>query len=151
MPRLQILSKEEIAKFNSPPKLNDFERKKYFAIDSKIDSIIERIDSPTNKVGLVLLYGYFKISGKFFTTDNFNYDDVKYVGDSLGIKNNEIDFDRYMEKGFRRHKKLICELLNYHLFTELDRNIVFSEIDSLIEIQTRPRQIFSIFCEFSHL
>jgi len=148
MPRLQILSKEEIAKFNSPPKLNDFERKKYFAIDSKIDSIIERIDSPTNKVGLVLLYGYFKISGKFFTTDNFNYDDVKYVGDSLGIKNNEIDFDRYMEKGFRRHKKLICELLNYHLFTELDRNIVFSEIDSLIEIQTRPRQIFSIFVNF---
>ena len=148
MSQIKILTKEEIENFDLPPKSNTTERRKYFAIDSKIDEIIERIDNSTNKAGLVLMYGYFKISGKFFTTDKFHDEDVEYVIDLLDLEKDRVNFDKYMDKGYRRHKKLVCEICNYNPFADLDKNIIFSEIDHLIINQTRPRQIFSIFTEF---
>ena len=114
MSQIIILSKEEINNFDLPPKFNSIQRKQYFSIDSKIDEIIERIDNPTNKIGLILIYGYFKASGRFFAADKFYDEDIEYIISLLNISKDQIDFQKYMNKGYGRHKKLICNICKRH-------------------------------------
>ena len=76
MTKLQILSKEEVKNFSLPLKFSKEEREKYFSIDSEIEVLINKIDDFSNKVCYILLYGYFKATGKFMTSDKFYDDDL---------------------------------------------------------------------------
>jgi hypothetical protein len=57
MPKLQILSKEEIKIFNSAPRFNKSEKEKYFGTDYQIGEIIGKFNNSSNKVGFILLHG----------------------------------------------------------------------------------------------
>jgi len=58
MPRLQSLNSTERKNFDSPPKFNSFQRKKFFRLCSWGKKILESITIPTNKVFFILMYGY---------------------------------------------------------------------------------------------
>ncbi|MDB2550755.1 DUF4158 domain-containing protein [Rickettsiales bacterium] len=141
MPRLQILSKQEIINFDNPPNLDFVDRKKYFEPDKQISKIIKNFDI-SNKVGFILLYGYFLITKRFITADKFHYKDIKYVLNFLSVDEVDIDFDKYMRKGYQRHKKIIVELEGFTIYDDSDKNLIINGIDSNILNQSRPRQIF---------
>ena len=67
MARLKILTSEEIKAFDKPPKFNAQQREKYFNISENLDNILKRLRNPTYKLGIILQWGYFRASGRFFS------------------------------------------------------------------------------------
>ena len=148
MTKLQILSKEEVKNFSLPLKFSKEEREKYFSIDSEIEVLINKIDDFSNKVCYILLYGYFKATGKFMTSDKFYDDDIEYVVNLLGNSKERIQLKKYMKNSFWRHQKIIVNILGYTLFGDLKKDFLDDEIGSLIVKQVRPRQVFLKLVEF---
>jgi len=50
----------DIKSFESAPHFNAAERKKYFYPSDWVKSVISEYDTDTNKIGFVLLFGYFQ-------------------------------------------------------------------------------------------
>ena len=71
MPRLSILTEEEQLDFDYPPILNVEERAICFAINNSIENTINKLRTPTNKVGFLLQYGYFKTCKRFFIVERY--------------------------------------------------------------------------------
>ncbi len=69
---IKILPPSEIKAFNSPPIFNAHERKQFFRPPKYIMDIITTFRTPTNKVGFILQFGYFKTTNKFFTAKEFH-------------------------------------------------------------------------------
>jgi TnpA family transposase len=151
MPKLQILSKEEIKIFNSAPKFNNSEKEKYFGTNYQIDEIVEKFSNASNKVGFILLHGYFRACGKFIGSDKFLDEDIEYVCDLIGESKDQLEFEKYMDNSFWRHKKIITTTYNHTLFNDFDEELVKKEADSMIASQTRPRQILLDMIEFLQL
>jgi len=64
---LAILSKQEINKFeNDVPKFSYQEKEYYFKIPK---SLLENIQYKDNKVFMILIYGYFRATNKFYMPD----------------------------------------------------------------------------------
>ena len=149
MSLLKILSKQEIENFDKLPKLTEFQKRKYFAINNnEVDRNIDKIKNNTNKVGFILVYGYLLFAGKFINPRNFNKEDIEYVVDLLGIDIDTVDLSKYIDNGFFRHKRIIAKITGIKLFNDFDKNIFIKEVDSLIINQIRPRQIFLMILKF---
>jgi hypothetical protein len=60
MPRLtSILTEEELTAFDYPPILNKEAKAFCFTINKSVKNKIDRLRTPTSKVGFILQYGYF--------------------------------------------------------------------------------------------
>lgn len=79
MPRLVIFDNDEIKAFDSPPILSAEQRDKYFALSDKLLLLMKKLTSPTNKICLVVQWGYFRATGRFFSPKNFRKTDIAYV------------------------------------------------------------------------
>ncbi|MEI7995934.1 MAG: hypothetical protein WCH01_13640 [Methylococcaceae bacterium] len=67
MARMKILTSHEEAEFELPPKFNSVERKRFFAISTAFQELLESPrTTPTNKVCFLVTLGYFKARRKFF-------------------------------------------------------------------------------------
>ncbi|MFT7087478.1 MAG: TnpA family transposase [Rickettsiales bacterium] len=141
MPRLQILSKEEIKNFDSAPKFNSSEKEKYFGTNYQIDEMVDKFKNDSNKVGFILLHGYFRACGKFINSSKFLDEDIEYICEITNIDQSEIDFSKYMNKSYSRHKKIIADLEGVLLFEEFDKKHLIDEVKYNVENQIRPRQI----------
>ncbi|MFT5703380.1 MAG: hypothetical protein ACI9TO_000749, partial [Rickettsiales bacterium] len=141
MPRLQILSKEEINNFDSAPKFNFSEKEKYFGTNYQIDEMVDKFKNDSNKIGFILLHGYFRACGKFINANKFLDEDIEYICEITNIDKSEIDFSKYMNKSYSRHKKIISDLEGFLLFEEFDKKHLIDEVKYNVENQIRPRQI----------
>jgi TnpA family transposase len=148
MSQIKILSQEEIKNFDLPPKLNDSEKEKYFGQIYQINEIVDKLQNDSNKVGFILLHGYFRACGKFINSDKFLNEDVDYICDLIGADKSELDFKKYVDKSYIRHKKLIADIYNYTLFHKVDSKILEEEIQYYISEQIRPRQIILKIVQF---
>ncbi len=83
MPKIKILSKQDIKSFNSPPKLNSQDRLLYFSLSDLERSVLETFRSPSNKVAFILQLGYFKATKQFYSYESFHNKDIEYVIDGL--------------------------------------------------------------------
>jgi Domain of unknown function (DUF4158) len=67
MARMKILTRHEEAEFESPPKFNNAERKRFFSVSSAFQELLESPrTTATNKVCFLVTLGYFKARRKFF-------------------------------------------------------------------------------------
>jgi hypothetical protein len=141
MPILRILSKDEIAVFDSPPKFNRRDQEKYFALDVEIENYLDRIQTPSSKVCFIILYGYFKMTNKFFSPKKFWQNDIEYVASFLGADKNitKADFLKYVTGSFSNHKKLIRQNTGTSNFSDS----INQELDSFVAKQIRPKQVFT--------
>ncbi len=78
MTKLVVLSPAERRRFDSPPNLTGDESSIYFSLPPDVAKIIDRLRTPTNKVGFMLQLAYFKSQSKFFTYDQFKPSDIDY-------------------------------------------------------------------------
>ncbi len=140
MPIFKILNAEERRQFDSPPKFNGEDRKKYFRLNQKLESVLNGLRTPTTKVTFLLSYGYLKASGKLF--QGFSDDDLDFVISALGFEKDQIDISKYTRFIARSHKKLI---LKHYEYSDLEINYEIKlreEIRFFLRSQTRQRQIF---------
>ncbi len=143
MPRLVIFDNEEIKAFDSPPILSLEQRDKYFALSDKLLLLMKKLTSPTNKLCLVVQWGYFRATGRFFSSKDFRKTDIAYVGGLLNISLSEIDIDHYhnKRKTSREHEKSILNSMDFAPFDENAKAMLCENIKRLVEKQIQPREI----------
>lgn len=143
MTNLNILNSTELKAFESPPVLNSEERKKFFNLPAWTIKEIETFKSSTNKVGFVLLLGYFRAVKRVFSVDKYYDKDRDYVTNKLGIPLYDVDLKKYNRKTMNRHKKIIFDNMGFQLFTDKNYELLLAETNRLAAKQLRPKMIFT--------
>jgi hypothetical protein len=143
MPRLKILSPEEIKLFDKPPRFTTEQRQKYFHLNDKLLLILKSLRTPTNKVFMVLQWGYFRASGRFFMVDNFYVSDIKYIAVQLDIPYSTIDIDDYSQKRKigAEHQRAILKTMNFREFGTDEKEWMHSQLENLVSKHMQPREI----------
>ena len=141
---IKIFSSSEISAFNLPPvNLNATERKQLFRLSSASLDIVSSLRTPVNKVGFVLLYGYFKATNKFFRAKDFLKNETDFVCGNFHVPSESIDFSEYEATTLDRHQKIILDLLGCTPFTDETRQLLLQEALGLCAGHMRPKVIFS--------
>src|ERR1700719_4461030 len=95
---MDVLPDKEAKRFSQPPAFNGDDRKNHFKIDDPIREAIEKATQTESKIGLLLQYGYFKASGKFFTSKSFKSADIKFVSKVLGLTPSTDFLEKYTDR-----------------------------------------------------
>jgi TnpA family transposase len=140
MPRLHILTPTEYAAFETPPLFSSGERKRFFDLSQRLESLLTTFRTPTNRICFVLALGYFKATKRFFTRQ-FHDLDADYVAHQLGYLPGVFDPSDYKEATARWHRTLILDHLGFLPFDEAARQHLLQEIRPLIRSQVRPKVI----------
>lgn len=141
MTRLAILTDEEQAEFDYPPPLPIETKALCFAIPKEVEDKINLLRTPTNQVGFLLQYGYFKACKRFFVANRFRQEDIEYAARLLGIPIRKIKLSKYKERIPAYHQKTILKLLEYKGFED-ECDWVEKEITRMVKQFTDPRQLF---------
>ncbi len=140
MRRLTVLQPYEARQFDLPPKFNRAERHYFFTQDPAITELIKKTRRDINAVGLLLQYGYFKASGKFYTAAKFWPSDLVFVAKHLGKTNTRSFSEQYADNTRLNHKSQILMLSGYEHFSK--HKALFCELtEDLVAKQLAPRKI----------
>ena len=142
MSRISILNETEQLEFDYPPNLSPESKALAFTITPELDDAIHRLRKPTNKVGFLLQYAYFKACHRFFTIDRFRQKDIHYAARLLGIDEQKIDLSQYRKKIPTDHQKVILELMDAKPFDKIQMEWIETETQRRIQQFTEPRQLF---------
>lgn len=142
MARMKILTSQEEAEFESPPKFNSTERKRFFAISAAFQALLENPrTTPTNKVCFLVTLGYFKARRKFFARQ-FIQSDIEFIAHQVGVNLLDVSVANYSKVTYLRHQNLILQHFGYQAFDELAHAFIRAEIQALVQVQCRPKLIF---------
>ncbi len=141
---IQILLPSEVIQFDKAPTFNELEKHYYFSMSKAVQAKVSRAEYNTNKIGLIIQYGYFKATGKFYMPIKYRKKDIKFIAKKLKIKDYGKLSEYYRDDTRRKHKKYILEILGFSSFSK--KKILFDEIiDGFISKQMHPKNIiFSI-------
>jgi TnpA family transposase len=141
MPTFNILNSQEKIQYSSVPKFTSYDRKKYFKINSEIETCLAVLRKPTTKVAFLLVLGYFKATKQFFSS-SFCEADISYLCSKLGLTTGSFEFRSYSRQNFYQHKKLILQLTRWCEFNSKSEEVMKVEIRFLLRSQTRQKQIY---------
>ena len=144
---MEVLPDNEVSRYNRPPALNSDSRKKYFKVDQFIEEAIKKQEKNIeSKIGLLLQYGYFKASGRFFTSKSFKLSDIKYVSKVLGVTIPADFLEQYIDRTRQNHRVLILDICGHIEFTSAIE--FFDEaVGDMVEKQMHPRKMFYVLIE----
>ena len=144
MRQVQVLPLHESKQFDSPPSFSKEEKQHYFTLPPSLATKIITARSPINKIGIVIQYGYFKATGKFYVAKKYLNSDIRFTSKMLGVNISGSFHDLYPEKTRYNHKVMILESLGYKLLKE-EASIFNDAISNLVCKHTQPRKIlFSV-------
>lgn len=141
MSRLTILTDEEQNEFDYPPALSSDAKALCFSINKELEAKINHLRTPTNKVGFLIQYGYFKACKRFFVVNKFRQEDIGYAAKLLGISLRKIDFSQYKKKIPTDHQDAILKLLDYKPFDENIELWIEKEVMRRVEHFIDPREV----------
>lgn len=143
---MEVLPDYEAKRFSRSPTLTNDDRKKYFKIDDSIRGVIDKTKQPDSQIGLLVQYGYFKVSGKFFTTKSFKLADIRAAAKNLGVTPSDNFIEKYTDRTRQRHRLLILDACGHIDFgSAID---VFEEaVSDMVEKQMHPRKLFYVVVE----
>ena len=141
MARMKILTRHEVAEFESPPKFNNAERKQFFSVSQAINEFLAILRTPTNQVCFLILVGYFKAKRKFFARQ-FIQGDIEFVAHQIGVSLLDVTVENYDRATYLRHQELILQHFGYQAFDEMARAFTCTEVQALVRVQHRPKLIF---------
>ena len=98
MPRLTIFTATEINAFERPPHFELEQQHKYFALTEQLLALIKNLKTPTNKLCMIIQWGYFRATGRFFSPKYFRKTDMEYIANKLELPYSSIDIDYYHQK-----------------------------------------------------
>jgi len=142
MPLPTILSDEEQQTFDYPPALTPEERAIYFCMSPECEQQIQRLRTPTNKVGFLIQNAYFKARQRFFVINRFRQEDIDYAAKVLGLKISDIHFSNYKKKIPLDHQRVILELLDYKTFDKPAYAWLEKEVLHRVQRMINPRELF---------
>lgn len=142
---MDVLPSKEAKRFSQPPAFSGDDRKNYFKVDEPIRVAIENA-SPDSKIGLLLQYGYFKASGKFFTSNLFKLTDIKFVSKVLDVTASADFLENYIDRTRQNHRLLILDVCGH---VEFGSAIQFFDeaVADMVDKQMHPRKLFYVLIE----
>lgn len=143
MSLLTILSSSEQSSFDSPPTFTSEDRITQFTTTNTELMFIQSLKTPTNQVGFLLQFGYFKVSGKFFTADKFKQKDIAYVANSLSVKLSDLKLSHYQKKTGITHRTKILSMVCWKPMSNAHLKLLKQHIERLVQKQLPPKHIFS--------
>lgn len=142
MARMKILTSHEVAEFETPPKFNSAERKRFFGISTAFQDLLESPrTTATNKVCFLVTLGYFKAQRKFFARQ-FIQSDIEFVANQVGLSALEINTESYSKDTYTRHQRLILQHFGYQAFDKTALAFTRSEVQALVRVQHRSKLVF---------
>lgn len=116
MRKIEILNKDKQLLFDNPPSLTTDEQKNYFTLPNEIKQWTKNFSTPTNLVGFILLWGYIRCSGRFFSKTAFLESDIQYICTLLTLSRTNIDLTAYKQRTYNYHKQIIRKYLQIQPF-----------------------------------
>ena len=150
MSRLAILTKHEQHEFDNVPHLSAELKTICFTITEDLQNKINALRTPTNKVGFLLQYGYFKACRRFFVASSFKKEHIKDAAKILWISPQKVDFLQYKNKIFVEHQDAILNLLDFKRFDSKACQLLAKDIIQRVEHFTNPREVFFEVLELLH-
>lgn len=141
MRKIEILDKEKQRLFDSPPSLTQADQKNYFTLPNEVNHWSKNISIPTNLVGFVLLWGYIRCSGRFFSKTTFLETDIQYICTLLQLNRTKIDFTTYNQRTYNHHKHIIRKYLQIQPFDTAAINFFTENIYNRVIKHLSPVQI----------
>jgi len=142
---MEVLPDYEAKKFDKPPTLSNDEQKHYFRLDDSIAVLIKGVEAH-HKIGILLQYGYFKASEKFYTQQMFKVADIKFVAKLLGLPIPRDFSSEYSDRARQRHRLWILENCGYVEFSSAET--FFEElVQDMVAQQMHPRKLFYFLVE----
>ena len=140
---MDVLPDKEAKRFSQPPAFNGDDRKNHFKIDEPIREAIENATHTDSKIGLLLQYGYFKASGKFFTSKSFKSADIKFVSKILDVTAPADFLEKYIDRTRQNHRLLILDVCGH---VDFGSAVQFFEesVGDMVDKQMHPRKLFCI-------
>jgi predicted nucleic-acid-binding Zn-ribbon protein len=143
---IEVLPDYEIKRWSRTPILSNEDRKHYFRLDDIVTELIKRVKDPNNKVGLLLSYGYFKASGKFYNQKDFKLTDVRIAAKILGVSVSKYFSEQYSDRTRQKHRLLILNQCGYTEFSKAE--IAFENfVEDFVASQMHPRRLFYVLVE----
>jgi TnpA family transposase len=145
---IKILNNNNSKVFETPPLFNGEERKRFFYLPKWADDLVKVLKTPTNQVGFILQFGYFKATGRFFVARKFRQNDIEFIANKLDFQLDELDFNGYKERSLIRHQEIILDHMGVRQFNRTLYKLLLKEAGTLVSKQMKPRLIFLSLMEF---
>ncbi len=142
MPRMAILSSVERDEFDAPPVFTMAQQHQYFEPPLLVLHQLKRLKTPTNQIGFLISYGYFRATWKFFPATQFRQTDIQYVARTLGWSQQHYSLASYAPETQSRHRHAIRTLFEFRLWNRQILKQLEHEALSLAQLYWDPRQIF---------
>ena len=124
MSLIKILNHNDIKSFDSPPEFHGEERKQSFYLPKWASELVDSFRTPTNKLGFILQFGYFKATNRFFADRKFHQNDIEFVTRRLKSLLNSTDLSKYTRTTFERHQELILKNMGIQKFNQKAKGLL---------------------------
>lgn len=148
MARLVVLDETARREFERPPSFNHAQRKLFFEIAAWLRPQLRGLDTPTNRLGFALQWGYFRASGRFFKPATFAPGDILFVARQLKVDPLAINLRHYQRNTLNRHRQMIRQALGFTPFSGAGKAMVQQEAGQLVGRQLHPERLFWALCSF---
>lgn len=139
MSTVQILTPTEIRNYESPPRFDSFNRKKFFALPIDLMKEVQTLRTSSGKIAFVLQTGYFRAAKRFFGS-RFYESDIAFVAGRLALPN-PVSLE-IPKQNLARHRKIIAEFFGFRTLTIIDKEQLILEINDSVKLFTRPAEVF---------
>lgn len=139
MSTIQILTPTDIRNYQSPPRFDSFQRKKFFPLPIGLIKEVEDLRTPSGKIAFVLQCGYFRSSNRFFG-NQFYPADISFVANRLALV---IPISLEIPKQtLARHRQIIIEFFGLRRLMKEDKEQLATELADLVKQFYRPAEVF---------
>ncbi len=79
MPLIKILTSIQKKEFEEPPILNQELKNEIFKLPIELEQQVFSFNNTSNQIHFILMFGYFKITHRFFDSNLYYGEDIKYT------------------------------------------------------------------------
>jgi TnpA family transposase len=137
---MQILNQQEIKEFEKIPNLKYKERVYVFSLPKLLRDTAQSFQNDSNFLFFTLLFGYFKISNKFYDDIFDCKNDIHFIVEKYNLQN--ISYLMPPRKTIYRYKQLIQEYLSIKDYTEDIKFTLQKEANNLANNFIHRKKIF---------
>lgn len=137
----KILNDTDAVAFDQPPQFNAAQRKHHFHITDAVQTVLkEQIRGDDNRARFVIVFGYFRATGRFYTESLPR--DRTYVARHFNLPVEALDDENYHPKTRLAHRRLILEFSGRHEFDQTAKQQLADEIRIACRSQMPPKELF---------
>ncbi len=139
---MNILSKEEQERFDSPIAIKSLKQKKSFHFPDYILEKAKQLREPYNQIYFLLAFVSFKSTKKFFILNKFQAQDVLYISSLLAIEKNYTELGDCKKTSISRCNRMILNHFGYKGFDEESEEKLLRFMEGMVARQVKPKLIF---------